>query len=72
MKLNFLYANMQKDIDSVEKELKRPFLAQLLETTSDAALHLLEAGGKRIRPMFVCLSARLAPNADFDAVKMRV
>lgn len=31
MKLNFLYANMQKDIDSVEKELKRPFLAQLLK-----------------------------------------
>ncbi|MEI2587439.1 polyprenyl synthetase family protein, partial [Acinetobacter baumannii] len=60
---------MQKDIDSVEKELKKALSGAAAETTSDAALHLLEAGGKRIRPMFVCLSARLAPNADFDAVK---
>lgn len=69
MKLNFLYANMQKDIDSVEKELKKALSGAAADTTSAAALHLLEAGGKRIRPMFVCLSARLAANADFNAVK---
>ncbi|MHC5341193.1 heptaprenyl diphosphate synthase, partial [Listeria welshimeri] len=51
MKLNFLYANMQKDIDLVEKELKKALSGAAAETTSDAALHLLEAGGKRIRPM---------------------
>lgn len=69
MKLNFLYPNMQKDIDLIEKELKKALTGAAAETTSDAALHLLEAGGKRIRPMFICLSARLSPNADFEAVK---
>ncbi|MBC2019286.1 heptaprenyl diphosphate synthase component II [Listeria seeligeri] len=69
MKLNFLYANMQKDIDIVEKELKKALSGAAAETTSDAALHLLEAGGKRIRPMFVCLSARLVPTADFEMVR---
>lgn len=59
MKFNFLYPSIQKDIDEVENELKLAVSDADAETISEAALHLLTAGGKRIRPMFVCLTARL-------------
>ncbi|WP_239254545.1 heptaprenyl diphosphate synthase component II [Listeria ilorinensis] len=69
MKFNFLMANVQKEIEAIEAELKVAVSHAEAETTSRAALHLLEAGGKRIRPMLVCLSARLSKEADPEQVK---
>lgn len=57
MKLNMLYAFLKKDIQVIEKDLEvaiksnHPVLQQ-------ASLHLLQAGGKRIRPVFVLLAAK--------------
>ncbi|MHC5279756.1 heptaprenyl diphosphate synthase component II [Listeria kieliensis] len=64
MKFNFLYPSIQKDIDEVENELKLAVSDADAETISEAALHLLTAGGKRIRPMFVCLTSRLGDEVD--------
>lgn len=57
MKLKMLYSFLKTDIDEIEKELN---LAIESETTllKDASLHLLQAGGKRIRPVFVLLAAK--------------
>jgi heptaprenyl diphosphate synthase len=57
MKLLDIYARMKKDISFIEKELERTVdtdHAMLRETAS----HLLKAGGKRIRPVFVLLAAQ--------------
>lgn len=69
MKFNFLYPVVQKDIEAIEVELKQAVSNADAETTSASALHLLEAGGKRIRPMFVCLTARLGEPKDFSLVR---
>ncbi len=51
-----LYANFRKDLDDIEQELEcsvdsaSPIIRQ-------ASLHLLRAGGKRIRPIFVLLAS---------------
>ncbi|MEK8127400.1 polyprenyl synthetase family protein [Paenibacillus filicis] len=57
MKLLDLYAKLKKDINSIEKELERSIDVDhpLLR---DASLHLLKAGGKRIRPVFVLLGGK--------------
>ncbi|MDG5470648.1 heptaprenyl diphosphate synthase component II [Jeotgalibacillus sp. ET6] len=57
MKLKMLYSFLKTDIDEIEKELN---LAIESDTAllKDASLHLLQAGGKRIRPVFVLLSAK--------------
>lgn len=57
MKLLDLYAKMKGDLDVIERELAQ-------RVTSDHALlsetstHLLKAGGKRIRPVFVLLAGK--------------
>jgi len=51
-------------------------IEQLMETElrgsddlmTEAVLHLFEAGGKRFRPLFTVLSARLGPRPDADEV----
>jgi len=51
-------------------------IEQLIETElrgsddlmTEAVLHLFEAGGKRFRPLFTVLSARLGPRPDADEV----
>ncbi|TDL34732.1 heptaprenyl diphosphate synthase component II [Jeotgalibacillus sp. S-D1] len=57
MKLKMLYSFLKTDIEEIEKELN---LAIDSETSllKDASLHLLQAGGKRIRPVFVLLAAK--------------
>ncbi|KIL48063.1 heptaprenyl diphosphate synthase component II [Jeotgalibacillus campisalis] len=62
MKLKMLYSFLKTDIDEIEKELN---LAIESDTAllKDASLHLLQAGGKRIRPVFVLLSAK---TGDYD------
>jgi heptaprenyl diphosphate synthase len=55
MKLLDIYARKKKDISAIEKELEGSIHSEhaMLRETS---LHLLKAGGKRIRPVFVLLS----------------
>lgn len=57
MKLKLLYADLKSDIDVIEKELEIA-LSSSSHVLNDASLHLLQAGGKRIRPVFVLLSAK--------------
>lgn len=59
MKLNFLYSNIQADVAAIEEELRRAVASEQAPLIEEAALQLLDAGGKRIRPIFVCLTARL-------------
>lgn len=67
MKLMDLYARMKKDIAYVERELEDSVYTDhaMLKETS---LHLLKAGGKRIRPVFVLLSAEFG-RYDLQRVK---
>ncbi len=57
MKFKMMYSFLKTDIDQIEKELE-----MAIESDShllhEASLHLLQAGGKRIRPVFVFLSAK--------------
>ncbi|MBW7473443.1 heptaprenyl diphosphate synthase component II [Paenibacillus oenotherae] len=57
MKLLDLYAKMKGDLDVIERELARSVTSDhaLLSETST---HLLKAGGKRIRPVFVLLAGK--------------
>lgn len=57
MKLKRMYSYLKADIDLIEKELKAATESEsrLLE---EASQHLLQAGGKRIRPVFVLLAAK--------------
>jgi heptaprenyl diphosphate synthase len=57
MKLLDIYTSMKSDIEYIEAELERSVYSEnaLLGETS---LHLLKAGGKRIRPIFVLLSGQ--------------
>jgi len=55
MKILDIYARLKKDLNFIEKELESSVHSDhaLLSETS---LHLLKAGGKRLRPVFVLLS----------------
>lgn len=67
MKLKLLYSDLKPDIEIIEKELEKA-----LNSTShllyDASLHLLRAGGKRIRPLFVLMSAKFG---NYNIEKMK-
>lgn len=67
MKLLDIYARMKKDIAYVERELEESVHTDhsMLKETS---LHLLKAGGKRIRPVFVLLSAQFG-RYDLQRIK---
>ncbi|AYC29387.1 heptaprenyl diphosphate synthase component II [Paenisporosarcina cavernae] len=57
LKFKMLYSDLKSDLVAIEKELKYALDSRspLLE---EASLHLLLAGGKRIRPVFVLLAAK--------------
>ncbi|MFD0711157.1 polyprenyl synthetase family protein [Paenibacillus sp. GCM10027626] len=66
MKLLDIYAKMKGDLDVIERELARSVTtdhALLTETST----HLLKAGGKRIRPIFVLLAGKFG-NYDLDVL----
>ncbi|WP_338749687.1 heptaprenyl diphosphate synthase component II [Bacillus sp. FJAT-52991] len=67
MKLNMLYSFLKADIDLIEKELEQAISSQS-PSLRDASLHLLQAGGKRIRPVFVLLSAKFG-HYEIEKVK---
>ena len=57
MKLKLLYSDLKSDLDIIEKELATAVNSSS-HLLNEASLHLLLAGGKRIRPVFVLLSAK--------------
>lgn len=67
LKLKALYADLRPDLDQVEKELITS-VASDAPLLTDASLHLLQAGGKRIRPVFVLLSAKFG---DFSIERIK-
>ncbi|KMJ59760.1 heptaprenyl diphosphate synthase [Bacillus sp. LL01] len=58
MKLKMMYSFLNNDLQIIEDELEATIQTEraLLQ---EASLHLLQAGGKRIRPVFVLLAAKL-------------
>ncbi len=67
MKLKILYADIKSDIEIIEKELENA-LSSSSHLLNDASLHLLQAGGKRIRPVFALLSAKFG---DYNIERMK-
>ncbi|WP_219836535.1 heptaprenyl diphosphate synthase component II [Paenibacillus sp. R14(2021)] len=57
MKLLDIYAKMKSDLDAIEGQLARSVTSDHA-LLSDASTHLLKAGGKRIRPVFVLLAGK--------------
>ncbi|MBU9711826.1 heptaprenyl diphosphate synthase component II [Evansella tamaricis] len=57
MKLTDIYLHLRSDINKIEKEIERNIDANH-PVLQEASSHLLKAGGKRIRPVFVLLSAQ--------------
>ncbi|CAM5181444.1 Heptaprenyl diphosphate synthase OS=Ureibacillus acetophenoni OX=614649 GN=SAMN05877842_103330 PE=3 SV=1 [Ureibacillus acetophenoni] len=67
MKLKMLYSDLKQDIDIIEKELEKA-LNSSSHLINEASLHLLQAGGKRIRPVFVLISAKFG-NYNIEEIK---
>jgi heptaprenyl diphosphate synthase len=57
MKLLDIYAKMKSDLDVIEGQLARSVTSEH-ELLSETSTHLLKAGGKRIRPVFVLLAGK--------------
>ncbi|MFD2672896.1 heptaprenyl diphosphate synthase component II [Marinicrinis sediminis] len=67
MKLIDMYARLKSDIHYIEKELEAQIRNEH-RMLNDASLHLLKAGGKRIRPVFVLLAAEFG---DYDMERLK-
>jgi heptaprenyl diphosphate synthase len=57
MKLKMMYSFLNSDINIIEKKLEETIQADSL-LLKRASLHTLQAGGKRIRPVFVLLAGK--------------
>lgn len=67
MKLWDIYTRMKHDVAYIERELERNICSDH-ELLTEASLHLLKAGGKRIRPVFVLLSGKFG-TYDIEQLK---
>ncbi|WP_091657830.1 heptaprenyl diphosphate synthase component II [Alteribacillus iranensis] len=67
MKLADVYMLMKTDMIKIEKEIERSVKADH-PILKEASLHLLQAGGKRIRPIFVMLSGKFG-DYNIDRLK---
>ncbi|MEK3977771.1 heptaprenyl diphosphate synthase component II [Psychrobacillus sp. FSL K6-2836] len=67
MKLKLLYSDLKSDLDIIENELAIAVNSSS-HLLNEASLHLLRAGGKRIRPVFVLLAAKFG-NYSIDSIK---
>jgi heptaprenyl diphosphate synthase len=67
MKLKAMYSFLNTDLNIVEKELESSIQSDY-PLLSEASLHLLQAGGKRIRPVFVLLGGKFG-NYDIERIK---
>jgi heptaprenyl diphosphate synthase len=57
MKLMQIYAAMKSDLQAIEDQMAQTVTSDL-PILSETSLHLLKAGGKRLRPVFVLLSGK--------------
>jgi heptaprenyl diphosphate synthase len=57
MKLKMMYSFLNSDINTIERKLEETIQADSL-LLKRASLHTLQAGGKRIRPVFVLLAGK--------------
>ncbi|GEL08118.1 heptaprenyl diphosphate synthase component II [Salisediminibacterium halotolerans] len=67
MKLSDIYWYLKQDISKIEKEIEKTIDADHA-ILQEASSHLLKAGGKRIRPVFVLLSAQFG-TYDIERIK---
>jgi len=67
MKLRMLYSDLKSDLEVIENELATAVNSSS-HLLNDASIHLLQAGGKRIRPVFVLLSAKFG-NYSIESIK---
>ncbi|MBW5446637.1 heptaprenyl diphosphate synthase [Cohnella sp. CFH 77786] len=67
MKLIQLYAAMKSELQAIEEEMTREVTTDL-PLLSETSLHLLKAGGKRIRPVLVLLSGKFG-NYSLETLK---
>lgn len=67
MKLTDIYWDLRTDIAKIEKELEATVDARQ-PIIKKASAHLLKAGGKRIRPVFVLLAAKFG-SYDIEKIK---
>jgi heptaprenyl diphosphate synthase len=67
MKLKMMYSFLNSDLNVIEDELEETIKAES-PLLHQASLHLLQAGGKRIRPVFVLLAAKFG-NYDINNIK---
>ncbi|HZH61579.1 MAG TPA: polyprenyl synthetase family protein, partial [Metabacillus sp.] len=67
MKLKAMYSFLNNDLNIIEQELEKTAVSEY-PLLREANLELLKAGGKRIRPVFVLLSAMFG-NYDVNRVK---
>lgn len=67
MKLKLLYSDLKPELEMIEKELEQAVDSESL-LLNDASLHLLQAGGKRIRPVFVLLAGKFG-EYNIDVMK---
>lgn len=67
MKLMQLYASMKSDLQGIEDQMAQTVTSDL-PMLSETSLHLLKAGGKRIRPVFVLLAGKFG-NYSLDTLK---
>lgn len=67
MNLLNVYTRFKKDLDFLEKQMEEAIHTDH-ELLSHASVHLLKAGGKRLRPIFVLLSGRFG---DGDLSKLQ-
>jgi heptaprenyl diphosphate synthase len=67
MKLKMMYSFLNSDINTIEKRLEETIQADSL-LLKRASLHTLQAGGKRIRPVFVLLAGKFG-RYDINVMK---
>lgn len=67
MKLLDIFGTLKKDIDYIERQLYDSIEGDD-ELLSETSLHLLKAGGKRLRPVFVLLGGKFG---DYDLEKLQ-
>ncbi|MDU4698301.1 MAG: polyprenyl synthetase family protein [Paenibacillus sp.] len=67
MKLLDIFGTLKKDMDFIERQLYRSIDGED-ELLSETSLHLLKAGGKRLRPIFVLLGGKFG---TYDLQKLQ-
>ncbi|SDW58936.1 heptaprenyl diphosphate synthase [Marininema mesophilum] len=67
MKLSDIYKNLRKDLRLVERELGESVQSEY-DPLKHSSVHLLEAGGKRMRPVFVLLAGKFG---EYDIQRLK-